>query len=78
MAWWGNVDFVNVNGRHGDLEAAEDLIAVKKDVDQRDAEQRTPLHYAIAYNHPDVMQELLLAGADVTAVVRIALSLTLP
>ena len=55
--------------RHGDLEATEDLLAVKKNVDQRDAEQRTPLHYAIAYNHPDVMQELLDAGADLTATV---------
>ena len=55
--------------RYGDLEATEDLIAVRKNVDQRDEEQRTPLHYAIAYNHPDVMQELLNAGADITALV---------
>lgn len=53
--------------KYGDLEATEDLIAVRKDVNQRDAEQRTPLHYAIAYNHPDIMQELLDAGADLTA-----------
>ena len=56
--------------RYGDLEATEDLIAVRKDLEQRDPEQRTPLHYAIAYGHPDIMQELLDAGADTTAVVQ--------
>ena len=71
ISWFLNDD------RHGDLEATEDLLAVKKNVDQRDAEQRTPLHYAIAYNHPDVMQELLDAGADLTATVCLPLLLVL-
>lgn len=57
----------NASCRHGDLEATEDLIAVKKDIDQRDADQRTPLHYAVAYNHPDIMHQLLDAGANLEA-----------
>ena len=55
--------------RYGDLEATEDLIAVKKDVNIRDAEKRTPLHYSIAYGHQDIMHQLLDAGADITALV---------
>ena len=55
--------------RHGDLEAVEDFIAVGKDVNETDAEKRSPLHYAVAYSHPEIVSELLSNGADVSAVV---------
>ena len=33
------------------MEAAEDFVAIGKDVNEGDKDQRTPLHYSIAYNH---------------------------
>lgn len=62
--------YENLSCRYGDLEAAEDLIYVGKDINQRDEEQRTPLHYAIAYDNPEVWAELIQAEADLSAVVR--------
>lgn len=53
--------------RYGDLEAAEDFLAIGKEVDMRDPEGRTPLFFAVAYNHAAIVEELLRAGADVHA-----------
>lgn len=50
--------------RHGDVEAAEDFIAVGKDVNMQDAEGRSPLHYAAAHNHTRVAKVLTEAGAN--------------
>lgn len=50
--------------RAGDMEAAEDFIAVGKDVNMQDAEGRTPLHYAAAHNQTRITRVLLEAGAD--------------
>ena len=54
-------------GRYGDLEAVEDFIAVGKDVSESDEEGRTPLHYAVAYNHAEIVDELVSSGANLEA-----------
>lgn len=53
--------------RLGDVEAVEDFLAVGKDVNMRDAEQRTPMHFAAAYNQVEIAKTLLEAGADLKA-----------
>mmetsp|Transcript_17211 Transcript_17211/g.27956 ORF Transcript_17211/g.27956 Transcript_17211/m.27956 type:complete len:423 (+) Transcript_17211:1-1269(+) len=53
--------------RYGDVEAAEDLTFVGKDVNQRDGEERTPMHWACAGGHVDVAKILLENGADLGA-----------
>lgn len=50
--------------KYGDVEAAEDFIAIGHDVNATDGEKRTPLHYAVAYNRPEVFENLLSAKAD--------------
>ena len=57
--------------RYGDLEAVEDFIAIGKDVNESDGEQRTPLHYAVAYNHEKIVDELHASGADLEAKVQL-------
>ena len=41
--------------RYGDLEAIEDYMAIGKGA-LADSEQRTALHYAVAYDKPDALQ----------------------
>ena len=53
--------------RHGDLEAIEDFIAVGKDVNEPDADGRTPLHYAVAFGRDDVLSALIEAKANLEA-----------
>jgi len=53
--------------RYGDLEAVEDFIAIGKDVNQGDNEERTALHYAAGFNHGDVASLLLKEGASLAA-----------
>ena len=53
--------------RYGDLEAAEDFIAIGKDVNAADPDGRTPLHYAVAYNQHDVLKVLIDASANLEA-----------
>ena len=48
----------------------EDFIAIGKDVNESDEEQRTPLHYAIAYNHAEIVDELIANGASLEAQVQ--------
>ncbi len=57
--------------RYGDLEAVEDFIAVGKDVNESDEEDRTPLHYAVAYNHAEIVDELIANGANLEAQVQL-------
>lgn len=52
--------------RMGDEEATEDFIAVGKDVNQQDAEGRTPAHFAAAHDATQVLRLLLDADADLT------------
>ena len=52
------------------MEAVEDFLAIGKDVNMRDDEDRTPLHYAVAYSHETVVEELLANGADMAAKVQ--------
>ena len=51
------------------MEATEDFLAVGRDVNGVDADQRTALHYAVAYQHREVFDVLVTAGAKVNAVV---------
>lgn len=47
----------------GDLEAIEDYCAIGKG-GLTDAEGRSALHYAVAFNRADAVQALLANGAD--------------
>ncbi len=51
----------------GDLTAVTDLIAKRKNPNHFDEGGCTPLHYAAAGNHFDVVKALLAAGANVDA-----------
>ena len=51
------------------MEATEDFLAVGKDVNMVDADQRTPLHYAVAYAQHEVFDLLVGAGANLNVVV---------
>lgn len=53
--------------RYGDLEAVQDFLAIGKDVNEADADGRSPLHYAVAYSQGEVMEELLSSGANLEA-----------
>ena len=53
--------------KYGDIEAIEDYMAIGKG-DLRDDNQRTALHYAVAYNQGGAAKALLDNGADVSAV----------
>lgn len=53
--------------RHGDLEAAEDFIAIGRDVNEADNDGRTPLHYAVAFDKHDVLTALIGASANLEA-----------
>jgi len=54
--------------RVGDVEAAEDFLAVGKDPNEADEESRTAVHTSIAFGHADVLDLLLAAeGVDVNA-----------
>jgi len=54
--------------KYGDMEAVEDFIAIGKDVNMKDDVGRTPLHFAVAYDHNDITTELLANKADVNPV----------
>ena len=49
----------------------EDFIAIGKDVNESDEEGRTPLHYAVAYNHAEIVDELVASGANLEAQVQL-------
>jgi len=51
----------------GDLEAVEDFLAVGKDPGGADAQGRTPLHAAAAYDRLEAGAELIKAGAPLDA-----------
>lgn len=53
--------------RYGDLEAVEDFLAIGKDVNMTDSEQRTPLHFASGTGHAEIASALIDAGANVSA-----------
>eukprot|EP00898_Chlorokybus_atmophyticus_P007991 jgi/Chlat1/8193/Chrsp76S00612 len=53
--------------KFGDVEAAEDFLAVGRDVNEADKEGRTPLHFSVAYSQPAVFEVLVAAGAKLNA-----------
>ncbi|KAG2422652.1 hypothetical protein HXX76_015889 [Chlamydomonas incerta] len=50
--------------KYGDEEAVEDFIAIGKDLNEPDAQGRTALHYAVAYDHPIIAKMLVDEGAN--------------
>lgn len=54
--------------KYGDLEGAEDFIAIGKDVNAVDAESRTPLHFAAGAAHLEIAEALIEAGAELESV----------
>ncbi|KAG2450834.1 hypothetical protein HYH02_004668 [Chlamydomonas schloesseri] len=53
--------------KYGDEEAVEDFIAIGKDLNEADAQGRTALHYAVAYDHPIIAKMLVDEGANLEA-----------
>lgn len=49
------------------MEAVQDFVAIGRDVNEQDEGGRSPLHYAVAYAHADIVDELLEAGASLAA-----------
>lgn len=45
----------------------QDFLAIGKDVNERDGDGRSALHYAVAYTHGDIVDELISSGADLEA-----------
>ena len=56
--------------REGDVEALRALIAQGADVDGRESDETTPLHWAVYENEADAVDALIAADADVQAVSR--------
>src|SRR5215813_9364010 len=55
--------------KKGDVATLKSLLAIdKKLVDARDTDGSTPLHCATWKGHPEIVEALLAAGADVNAV----------
>jgi ankyrin repeat protein len=48
----------------GDTTLVEALLAAGADVNARNEDDMTALHYAVSQGHPDVVRVLMLAGAD--------------
>ncbi len=53
--------------RSGNAQTVQAQITAKADIEQRDAEQRTPLLLAVRANNVDIARMLIAAGADVNA-----------
>ncbi|GLC50215.1 hypothetical protein PLESTB_000355100 [Pleodorina starrii] len=53
--------------KFGDEEAVEDFIAIGKDINEPDAQGRTALHYAVAYDHAVIAKMLVDEGANLEA-----------
>ncbi|HLY59325.1 MAG TPA: ankyrin repeat domain-containing protein [Terriglobia bacterium] len=54
----------------GNLGIVKSLLADGADIHEKDADNMTPLHWAVVDHHPDVVKALLGGGADVNAVDR--------
>ena len=65
--WFSALRACSLPFRFGDLEAAEDFIAIGKDVNEQDRDGRTPLHYAVAHDKQDVLKALISASANLEA-----------
>lgn len=48
----------------GDIKKLDALIAKGINIDVKNQHGSTPLHYAIRYNNPECVHNLLVAGAD--------------
>eukprot|EP01024_Parvocaulis_polyphysoides_P001509 TRINITY_DN10411_c0_g1_i1.p1 TRINITY_DN10411_c0_g1~~TRINITY_DN10411_c0_g1_i1.p1 ORF type:complete len:314 (-),score=42.76 TRINITY_DN10411_c0_g1_i1:258-1151(-) len=54
--------------KRGNIDAVDDLLVRNANAMSKDESGRTPLHYAVFYNHPRIVALLLIAGASVDAV----------
>ena len=50
--------------KYGDIEAIEDFIAIGKDVNMKDEEQRSPLHFAAGTGNTEICKILIESGAE--------------
>jgi ankyrin repeat protein len=64
---WYEKERIHRAAQHGDVREVERLIAVGAAVNYFDEISFTPLHYAAACGHIEVMRVLLRAGADANA-----------
>ena len=53
--------------RRGNIEAVKQAIAAGADVNAKDDEGLTPLHYAAYYSHKETVELLITEGADLNA-----------
>ena len=49
------------------LKLCKIFLAIGKDVNERDGDGISALHYAVAYSHGDIVEELISSGADLEA-----------
>lgn len=57
---------ITVAAANGDIKTVQDLIDNGIDVNTRDGDSRTPLHYAASKGYKDIIEILLKNGADAT------------
>jgi len=51
----------------GDIEAVKQHLAASSDVNKKDEEGATPLHYAVSEGHQEIVKLLIKKGADLNA-----------
>ena len=54
-------------GRTSNIEAIKQYLAIGKDVDARDKQDKTPLQHAAFHGHKEIVELLIAKGADINA-----------
>ena len=61
----GGLSGIHKAAKEGDIEAAKKAIANGADVNAKDYQERTPLHWTAWRRHKEIAELLIAAGADV-------------